>query len=73
MANSKVLLRLLLLNLRTQCHPPRRQTARQGSRQVIDGNMVSARAWPDNPAWVRAFISLLKQKAPVHTRGMAAR
>ena len=43
------------------------------SEAVIDGNMVSARAWPDNPAWMRAFISLLKQKAPVQTRGMAAR
>jgi protease I len=32
---------------------------------VIDGTMVSARAWPDHPAWMRAFISLLKQKAPL--------
>src|ERR1700738_2520467 len=35
------------------------------SEAVIDGNMVSARARPDHPAWMRAFISLLKQKAPV--------
>jgi protease I len=34
--------------------------------------MVSARAWPDHPAWMRAFISLLKQKAPVQQK-MAAR
>src|ERR1700694_2512520 len=33
------------------------------------GTMVSARAWPDNPAWMRAFISLLKEKAPVQKRG----
>src|SRR3984893_16932362 len=35
------------------------------SEAVIDGMMVSARAWPDHPAWMRAFISLLKQKAPL--------
>jgi protease I len=35
--------------------------------------MVSARAWPDNPAWMRAFISLLKEKAPVQKQGMVAR
>jgi protease I len=35
------------------------------SEAVIDGTMVSARAWPDHPAWMRAFISLLKQKAPL--------
>ncbi len=43
------------------------------SEAVIDGNMVSARAWPDHPAWMRAFISLLKDKAPVQARRMAAR
>ena len=43
------------------------------SEAVIDGTMVSARAWPDNPAWMRAFISLLKEKAPVQKKGMAAR
>ncbi|TJZ53102.1 DJ-1/PfpI family protein [Streptomyces piniterrae] len=31
---------------------------------VVDGNMVSARAWPDQPAWMRAFVSLLREKAP---------
>lgn len=34
------------------------------SEAVIDGNMISARAWPDHPAWMREFIRLLKQKAP---------
>ena len=43
------------------------------SEAVIDGNMVSARARPDHPAWMRAFISLLKQKAPVQEQRMAAR
>jgi len=43
------------------------------SEAVIDGTMVSARAWPDHPAWMRAFISLLKQKAPLQKEGMAAR
>src|SRR5947209_11464897 len=32
---------------------------------VIDGVMVSARAWPDHPSWMRAFIQLLREKAPV--------
>ncbi len=31
---------------------------------VVDGNMVSARAWPDHPEWMRAFITLLKEHAP---------
>jgi protease I len=32
---------------------------------VIDGTMISARAWPDHPAWMRAFMTLLKEKAPL--------
>ena len=35
------------------------------SEAVVDGVMVSARAWPDHPAWMREFIKILKQKAPV--------
>jgi protease I len=35
------------------------------SDAVIDGQMVSARAWPDHPAWMREFIRILRQKAPV--------
>jgi protease I len=35
------------------------------SGAVIDGTMVSARAWPDHPSWMQEFIRLLKQKAPV--------
>ena len=35
------------------------------SEAVVDGNMVSARAWPDHPAWMRAFMTLLRQHAPV--------
>ncbi len=27
---------------------------------VVDGNLVTSRAWPDNPAWMREFIKLLK-------------
>src|SRR6516162_8596397 len=30
--------------------------------------MISARAWPDHPSWVREFIWVLKQKA-VRLRG----
>lgn len=31
---------------------------------VIDGQMVSARAWPDHPAWMREFIRILRAKSP---------
>ena len=26
---------------------------------VVDGNLVSGRAWPDHPEWMRAFMKLL--------------
>jgi len=32
---------------------------------VIDGQMVSARVWPDHPAWMREFIAILRAKSPV--------
>jgi protease I len=31
---------------------------------VVDGLMVSARAWPDHPSWMRAFLGVLRAKAP---------
>jgi protease I len=31
---------------------------------VVDGQLVSARAWPDHPAWMREFIQILRAKAP---------
>jgi protease I len=31
---------------------------------VVDGVMVSARAWPDHPTWMREFMSVLRAKAP---------
>jgi len=34
------------------------------SAAVVDGQMVSARAWPDHPAWMREFIQVLRSKAP---------
>jgi deglycase len=42
------------------------------SEAVVDGMMVSARAWPDHPAWMREFVRLLRQKAPVRHPGAAA-
>lgn len=42
------------------------------SEAVVDGVMVSARAWPDHPAWMREFIKVLKAKAPVSGRTAAA-
>jgi deglycase len=32
---------------------------------VVDGHMVSARAWPDHPEWMREFMTLLAERAPV--------
>jgi protease I len=34
------------------------------SEAVVDGVLVSARAWPDHPAWMRAFLEVLRSKAP---------
>jgi protease I len=34
------------------------------SSAVVDGQMVSARAWPDHPAWMREFVKILRAKAP---------
>jgi protease I len=31
---------------------------------VVDGLMVSARAWPDHPSWMREFIRILRERAP---------
>ena len=42
------------------------------SDAVIDGEMVSARAWPDHPAWMREFIRMLRKKAPVQEKEAAA-
>ncbi|MCD6386531.1 DJ-1/PfpI family protein, partial [Candidatus Sumerlaeota bacterium] len=27
---------------------------------VVDGNLVTSRAWPDHPAFMREFLKLLK-------------
>lgn len=43
------------------------------SEVVIDGAMISTRAWPDHPAWMREFVRLLRQKAPVQDQKAAAR
>ncbi len=29
---------------------------------VVDGNLVTSRAWPDNPYWMREFIKIVKQR-----------
>jgi deglycase len=35
------------------------------SEAVVDGVMVSARAYPDHPAWMREFVRILRKKAPI--------
>jgi protease I len=37
----------------------------QDGEAVVDGVLVSGRAWPDHPAWLRAFIEILRSKAPL--------
>lgn len=32
---------------------------------VVDGQLVSGRAWPDHPGWMREFMQLLRRYAPV--------
>ncbi len=39
---------------------------------VVDGAMVSARAWPDHPEWMREFVRLLRERAPVAEREAVA-
>ncbi|MFF6946741.1 hypothetical protein [Streptomyces lavendulae] len=36
----------------------------EGSEAVVDGTLVSARARPDHPAWMREFLKVLADKAP---------
>jgi protease I len=38
---------------------------------VVDGHMVSARAWPDHPEWMREFMKVLRQHAPVEGEAAA--
>jgi len=32
---------------------------------VVDGNLVTGRAWPDHPQWFRQFMEQLRRTAPV--------
>lgn len=41
------------------------------SEAVVDGQMVSARAWPEHSAWMREFVRLLREKAPVEPAAQA--
>ena len=35
------------------------------SEALVDGVVVSGRAWPDHPSWMREFMKVLLAKAPV--------
>ena len=39
---------------------------------VVDGAMVSARAYPDHPAWMREFMRALRKHAPLPATAPAA-
>jgi len=69
----------VLKGKKTAAYPALEPDVRAGGAEfvnsdaVIDGQMVSSRAWPDHPAWMREFIKLLKQKAPVEEQRATAR
>lgn len=37
----------------------------QDEEAVVDGLLVSGRAWPDHPGWMREFMRVLRRYAPV--------
>ncbi|MEU5806148.1 MULTISPECIES: DJ-1/PfpI family protein [unclassified Streptomyces] len=37
----------------------------EDAEAVVDDKLVSARAWPDHPAWMREFLKVLAVEAPV--------
>ena len=39
---------------------------------VVDGQLVSGRAWPDHPGWMREFMRLLRAHAPVEPAAAGA-
>ena len=39
---------------------------------VVDGNLVSGRAWPDHPEWMREFLRLLREHAPAESPELVA-
>jgi protease I len=39
---------------------------------VVDGMMISGRAWPDHPAWMREFVQTLRERAPAEPAQEAA-
>jgi protease I len=39
---------------------------------VVDGVMVSGRAWPDHPSWMREFVRLLREHAPAEPAAATA-
>lgn len=40
---------------------------------VVDGVMVSARAWPDHPTWMREFVRILRERAPLSEEELVTR
>jgi len=38
----------------------------QDKEVVVDGNLVTSRAWPDNPAWMREFKKLVREYVEKH-------
>lgn len=68
----------VLTGRRTAAYPALEPDVRAAGGQfvnaeaVTDAGMVSARAWPDDPAWMREFVRLLKQRAPVQEHQTAS-
>ncbi|MEU9111881.1 DJ-1/PfpI family protein [Streptomyces sp. NPDC048483] len=61
----------VLKGRRTSAYPACAPDVEQGGgvfvdgAAVVDGKVVSARAWPDQPKWMRAFMRVLREEAPV--------
>ncbi len=36
----------------------------QDAEVVVDGTLVSSRAWPDHSGWMRGLLTVLRAKAP---------
>ncbi|MFD8468301.1 DJ-1/PfpI family protein [Streptomyces cyaneofuscatus] len=36
----------------------------QDTEAVVDGPLISSRAWPDHPAWMREFLKVLRSSSP---------
>jgi protease I len=62
---------------RTAAYPALEPDIRAAGAEFVDGGgvvdavMVSARAWPDHPSWMREFVRILRERTPAGERQAA--